>query len=58
MSRSEGLLFTEDIAFNSSSAAATAVLGRNVSGPAEWRDPEGRPLREILEVPPRRRLHR
>jgi Domain of unknown function (DUF4357) len=31
------LEFTEDVSFHSSSAAASVVLGRQASGPLEWR---------------------
>lgn len=38
---------TEDILFSSSSAAADFVLGYAVSGPATWKDKEGRTLKEL-----------
>lgn len=38
---------TEDILFNSSSAAAVFVLGYSVSGPATWKTKDGRTLKEI-----------
>lgn len=38
---------TEDILFSSSSAAADFVLGYSVSGPATWKDKDGRTLKEI-----------
>ena len=37
----------EDILFSSSSAAAVFVLGYSVSGPATWKDKNGRTLKEI-----------
>lgn len=37
----------EDILFSSSSAAADFVLGYSVSGPATWKDKNGRTLKEI-----------
>ena len=40
---------TEDILFNSSSAAAVFVLGYSVSGPATWKAKDGRTLKEIEE---------
>ena len=38
---------TEDILFNSSSAAADFVLGYSVSGPQTWKTQDGRSLKEI-----------
>lgn len=38
---------TEDILFNSSSAAAVFVLGYSVSGPMAWKAKDGRTLKEI-----------
>ena len=38
---------TEDILFNSSSAAADFVLGYSVSGPKTWKTKDGRTLKEI-----------
>ena len=38
---------TEDILFNSSSAAAVFVLGYSVSGPMTWKTKDGRTLKEI-----------
>ncbi len=38
---------TEDILFNSSSAAANFILGYSVSGPQTWKTQEGRTLKEI-----------
>jgi Domain of unknown function (DUF4357) len=43
----EGLVFTKDYEFSSSSTAAGVVLGRAASGPKEWKDAAGRTLREI-----------
>ena len=37
----------EDILFSSSAAAAVFVLGYSVSGPATWKDKNGRTLKEI-----------
>lgn len=41
---------TEDILFNSSSAAAVFVLGYSVSGPMTWKAKDGRSLKEIEET--------
>ena len=43
----ENLQTTEDILFSSSSAAADFVLGYSVSGPATWKDSNGKSLKEI-----------
>ena len=40
---------TEDILFNSSSAAAVFVLGYSVSGPATWKTKDGKTLKQIEE---------
>lgn len=45
--RVKDLITTEDILFSSSSAAADFVLGYSVSGPATWKDKNGRSLKEI-----------
>lgn len=45
--RVKDLTTTEDILFSSSSAAADFVLGYSVSGPATWKDKNGRTLKEI-----------
>lgn len=45
--RVQDLITTEDILFSSSSAAADFVLGYSVSGPATWKDKNGRSLKEI-----------
>lgn len=37
----------EDILFSSSSAAADYITGYNVSGPANWKNAEGKSLKEI-----------
>lgn len=41
------LVTTEDILFSSSSAAADFVTGYSVSGPATWKDKNGKTLKEI-----------
>lgn len=38
---------TEDLLFSSSSAAADFILGYHVSGPATWKNQDGRTLKEI-----------
>ena len=43
----ESLRFMRDYVFNSSSTAAGVVLGRNANGRLEWKDDQGRTLRDI-----------
>ncbi len=43
----ESLRFTRDVLFNSPSTAAGVVLGRTANGRLEWKDRNGRALREI-----------
>ncbi len=43
----ENFVTTEDILFSSSSAAADFVTGYSVSGPAYWKDKNGKTLKEI-----------
>lgn len=38
---------TEDLLFSSSSAAAVFILGYNISGPAAWKNRNGKSLKEI-----------
>ena len=45
--RGKDLITTEDILFSSSSAAADFVLGYSASGPATWRNKNGKSLKEI-----------
>ena len=45
----EELRFVKDYVFNSSSAAAEAVLARSQSGPEAWRDGEGLTLKKRTE---------
>lgn len=40
---------TEDLLFNSPSAAAGFVLGYAVSGPANWKRKDGKSLKDIEE---------
>lgn len=42
-----GLRFTSDYLFNSPSTAAGVLLGRSANGRIEWKDPDGRTLKEI-----------
>ena len=44
---SENLITTEDILFSSSSTAADFVTGYSVSGPACWKDKDGKSLKEM-----------
>ncbi len=44
----ESLVFLKDHRFKSASSAASVVLGRSANGLTEWRDSEGRILRESL----------
>lgn len=43
------LVFKEDVTFTSSSAAADVILGVSTSGPAAWKDADGRTLKEIRQ---------
>ena len=43
----DNFITNEDILFSSSSAAADFVLGYSVSGPATWKDKNGKSLKEI-----------
>lgn len=42
--------FAQDYAFNSPSTAAGIVLGRSANGRSEWKDANGRTLKEIQET--------
>ena len=44
------LALTQDYAFNSPSTAAGVLLGRSANGRTEWRDANGRTLKEIQEA--------
>jgi len=44
------LVFVEDYVFDSASAAASIVLARSASGPYEWKNKDGKPLKKILEA--------
>jgi hypothetical protein len=47
---SDGILrFTQDFVFESPSMAAGVVLGRSANGRIEWKNQEGRPLKELQE---------
>jgi Domain of unknown function (DUF4357) len=43
----EGLRFVRDYLFKSSSTAAAVVLGRNANGRTEWKDENGKTLKQI-----------
>jgi hypothetical protein len=43
------LRLATDHVFNSPSAAAAVLLGRSAAGPIEWKDDEGRTLKQIRE---------
>lgn len=43
----KNLITTEDLLFNSSSAAADFVLGYSASGPKTWKNKNGKSLKEI-----------
>jgi len=42
-----GYLFTQDYVFSSPSGAAAVVLGRSANGRIEWKDPQGKTLKEL-----------
>lgn len=44
-----GLRFTQDFVFTSPSTAAAVVLGRSANGRIEWKDAQGRTLKELQE---------
>lgn len=44
------LRFTQDYAFGSPSTAAAVIFGRAASGPKEWKDSQGRTLRDIQQI--------
>jgi len=44
------LQFADDAIFNSPSAAASVILGRQAAGPIEWVDENGRTYKEIQET--------
>ena len=41
-------IFTKDMLFLSPSTAAAMVLGRNANGLTEWKDKNGKTLKEIM----------
>jgi hypothetical protein len=41
---------TQDYTFNSPSTAAGVLLGRSANGRIEWKDAQGRTLKEIQEA--------
>ena len=42
--------FTQDYSFSSPSTAAAVVLGRSANGRIEWKDAQGRSLKELQEA--------
>ncbi len=48
-SEGAGLRFTQDFVFTSPSTAAAVVLGRSANGRIEWKDAQGRTLKELQE---------
>lgn len=44
------LTFAQDHFFPSVSTAAAVVMGRNANGWLEWRNPDGRPLKELRQT--------
>lgn len=47
---SDKLIFVEDTVFNSPSAAANMILGRNSNGFTEWINENGQTFREVQEI--------
>jgi len=45
----DGLVFTQDYVFKSPSAAAGVLMGRSANGREEWRDADGKTLKQIQE---------
>lgn len=43
------LIFADDYEFNSPSAAAAIVLARSADGPSEWKDANGKKIKELME---------
>jgi hypothetical protein len=54
LEKSGVLLFSDDVLFNSPSAAATVVYGNNANGRVLWKTEHGRTLKEIEESDARR----
>ena len=46
------LVFTQDYVFGSPSTAAAVCMARNANGRVEWKDAQGRSLREMQEQVP------
>jgi len=44
------LQFTQDYTFSSPSLAAAVILGRQSNGRTEWKDPNGKTLKELQEA--------
>lgn len=47
---SEGLVFTRNHTFRSPSAAAIVLLGRTANGRTEWKDEQGRTLKQLQKM--------
>ena len=47
--KDDQLIFVDDYIFDSSSAAAAVIKARPAAGPLEWRDKNGKTLKEVLE---------
>lgn len=47
VSEGDHLAFSQDYEFNSPTSAASVVLGRTANGRTEWKDKDGRTLKEI-----------
>ncbi len=45
----DSLVFTTNYDFSSASAAAAIVLGRSADGPSEWKDKNGKSIKELTE---------
>jgi hypothetical protein len=45
-----GYVFNQDYVFNSSSTAAGVIQGRTANGRKDWKNKEGKTLREIQEA--------
>lgn len=48
----DGLIVTQDYTFASPSTAAGVMLGRNTNGRTEWKDGQGRSLKELQDALP------
>jgi hypothetical protein len=46
----ESYIFTQDYVFGSPSTAAAVVQGRNANGRVDWKDHNGRTLKDLQEA--------